>query len=62
MTHPMDHDVARASWDTATPWDKAVRLSRARAAIDYPNRTTVTVIDGRPHLVDADDDTRKAPL
>lgn len=54
-------DATRAPWATAGDWDRAVRLSRARAAINYPNRTDVREIDGAPHLVDLDSN-RRAPL
>ena len=51
----------RPPWSDAADWDKAVRLSRARAALRYPNRTTVADRDGVPHLVDLDTD-RSHPL
>ena len=54
-------DATRAPWATAGDWDRAVRLSRARAAINYPNRTAVRESDGAPHLVDLDSN-RRAPL
>ena len=56
-----DRESMRASWAVAGYWDRAVRLSRARAAIGYPNRTAVREIDGVPHLIDLDSD-RRAPL
>lgn len=59
MTSP--HEASRAPWPRCSDWDRAVRLSRARAAIDYPNRTAVREIDGVHHLIDLDTD-RKAPL
>ena len=54
-------DATRAPWATAGDWDRAVRLSRARAAINCPIRADVREIDGAPHLVDLDSN-RRAPL
>lgn len=55
------YEATRAAWGDATDWDKAVRLSRARAALRYPNRTAVADRDGAPHLVDLDTN-RSHPL
>lgn len=59
MTNP--HEATRAAWRDAGDWDKAVRWSRARAALNYPNRTDVIERDGAHHLVDLDTD-RSHPL
>lgn len=56
-----DYESTRAAWADAGDWDKAVRLSRARTALNYPNRTTVEERAGAHHLVDLDTN-RSHPL
>ena len=56
-----DYDATRPAWAGAGDWDKAVRLSRARAALAYPNHTTVEERDSAHYLVDTETN-RSHPL
>lgn len=56
-----DYDATRTAWADATPWDKAVRFSRARTALGEPRHTDVQERDGAPCLVDLDTN-RSRPL
>lgn len=56
---PFESD--RAAWSDATPWDKAVRFTRARTALGEPRNIDVQERDGAPHLVDLDTN-RSHPL